>query len=221
MTVFEFEWRDEYLIYPAMRGAVSVLARVTAGLFIVAALFWVAGLALLCLAPACGADAFIVVAGLNEFSVALAVPCLYLLSLWCHQVLLAGRGMAVTRWVLLFLLFFAFLYPVCSGYELLTGEVLLVNQFLLPPVLYTVLLGVFLFNRFRMVALPQHYRLLLLFFFITLIGQYIMQGSFLILLLFCFALPPLLLLARSAPQIVSLPPRDEAENPPCENNRAR
>lgn len=208
MVLFEYEWRDEYLIYPAVKGAVSVMARVTSCLYIAAALFWLAGLGVLCCVPFPGASVFPVLVGLNELSVACAVPCLYLLVLWCHQVLLAGRGMTATRWLLFFLLFFAFLYPVCEGYQLLTGKLLLVNQFLLPPALYTVLLCVFLFNWFRMSALPLCYRVLLLFFFLCLLGQYILQGSFLILLLPCFSWFPLGLLARYAPQIVGLPPRE-------------
>lgn len=209
MTLFEFEWRDEYLIYPVVKGAAAVLARVTAGLYCAAALFWLAGLALLCCAPPGGADAFVAVAGLGELSAAVAVSCLYLLALWCHQVLLAGRGMTATRWQLLFLLFFALLHPVCVGHELLTGAPLLVNQFLLPAVLYASLLCVFLFNWFRMAALPLRYRMLLSLFFLTLLGQYILQGSFLILLLPCFAWVPLRLLARYAPRIVSLPPKKD------------
>lgn len=208
MAPSEYAWRDEYLIYPAVKSAVAALARVTAYLYVAAALFWLAGLALLCCAPACGADAFIAVAGLGELAVALAVPCLYLLALWCHQVLLAGRGMAATRWLLLFLLFFAVLYPVCEVYQLLTGEPLLVNQFLLPAVLDTVLFCVCGFNWFRMAALPLRDRVLLLLFFLTLLGQYILQGSFLILLLPCFSWRSLGLLARYAPKIVSLPPRE-------------
>lgn len=208
MAPSEYAWRDEYLIYPAVKSAVAALARVTAYLYVAAALFWLAGLALLCWAPACGADAFIAVAGLAELAVALAVPGLYLLALWCHQVLLAGRGMAATRWILLFLLFFAFLYPVCEVYRLLTGEPLLVNQFLLPAVLDSVLFCVCGFNWFRMAALPLRARVLLLLFFLSLLGQYILQGSFLILLLPCFSWRFLGLLARYAPKIVSLPPRE-------------
>lgn len=208
MTLFEFEWRDEYLIYPVVKGAAAVLARVTAGLYCAAALLWLAGLALLCFAPSCGADLFIVVAGAGALSAALAVPCLYLLVHWCHHVLLAGRGMTASRLLLLCLLFFAMLHPVCVGYELLTGVPLLVNQFLLTALLYTALPCIFLLNWSRMAALPLRYRMLLLLFFLTLLGQYILQGSFLILLLPCFAWAPLRLLARYAPRIVSLPPKE-------------
>lgn len=207
MTLNDIEWRDEYLIYPAVKRAVALMARMTAYLYVAAALLWVSGLGLLCTVPADGAAAFVATACLAEFLAALAVPCLYLLALWCHHVLLAERGVTVTRWLLLFALFFACLHPVCVGYEMLAGASLLVNQFLLPPVLYTVLPCIFLCNWFRMAALPLRFRLLLLLFFLCLLGQYILQGSFLMLLLPCFAWVPLRLLAHYAPRIVSLPPR--------------
>lgn len=208
MTLFDVEWRDEYLIFPVVKCAVAVLAKVTLGLYIAAALMWLVGLVVLCTAPYEGSALFLMAVGLGELLSALAVPCLYVLALWCHQVLLAGRGMAVSRWLLLFLLFFAFLHPVCASYTLVTEQLLLVNQALLPAMLYTVLPCVFLFNRGRMAALPLRYRMLLLFFLLALLGQYILQGSFLILLMPCFSFAPLRLLARYAPQIVCLPPRE-------------
>lgn len=214
MMLNEIEWRDEYLIYPAVKRAVAVVASMAAYLYVAAALLWLAGLGLLCFAPADGVAAFVATACLADFFVASAAPCLYLSALWCHHVLLAGRGVAATRWILLFLLFFAFLHPVCVGYEMLVGAPLLVNQVLLPSVLYTVLPGVFLFNWFRMAALPLRFRMLLLLFFCCLLGRYILQGSFLTLLLPCLAWVPLRLLARCAPQIVSLPPRDADEEQP-------
>lgn len=225
MTLFDLEWRDEYLIFPAVKRAVSRLAQLTAWGIVAAAALWLSGLALLVvgvilfsaaeppeeipvwasvMAPAtliCGAGC--------EFLSALLLPCLYLLALWCHQVLLAGRGAVVTRWLLLFLLFFSFLHPVCIGWSLLSGKLLLANQFLLPAVLYTVLPCVVAVNWFRMAALPLRYRLLLLCFLFTLVGSYILSGSFFVLLLPCFSFVPLRLLAHYAPLIVSLPPKEE------------
>lgn len=216
MTLSEIEWRDEYLIYPAVKRMIAVLSRMTAHLYVAAALFWVAGLGLLCFAPADCVAAFVATTSLADFFVAAAAPGLYLSALWCHHVLLAGRGVTATRRMLFFMLFFAFLHPVCVGYEMMTGAPLLVNQSLLPAVLYTVLPSVFFCNWFRMTALPLRYRLLLLLFFICLLGRYILQGSFLMLLLPCFSYIPLRLLAHYAPQIVSLPPRDAGEQRPSE-----
>lgn len=223
MTLFDIEWRDECLIFPAVKRAVSVLAKVTAWGFVAAAALWLLGLALLVtmlFASAGTSDAvidevslwesafFLCGAG-REFLLALLMPCLYLLVLWCHQVLLAGRGMAVTRWLLLFLLFFAFLHAVCMGWLLARGKPLLANQMLLPAVLYTVLPCVVVVNWFRMAALPLRYRLCLIFFLLALLGSYILAGSFLVLLLPCFSFVLMRRLAAYAPLIVSLPPKDE------------
>lgn len=224
MTLFDIEWRDECLIFPAVKRAVSVLAKGTAWGFVVAAALWLLGLALLVgkmmlFASAGTSDAvidevslwesafFLCGAG-REFLLALLMPCLYLLALWCHQVLLAGRGTAVTRWLLLCLLFFAFLHAVCMGWLLVSGKPLLVNQMLLPAVLYTVLPCVFAVNWFRMAALPLRYRLLLIFFLLVLLGNYILMGSLCVLLLPCFSFVLLRRLAAYAPLIVSLPPVD-------------
>lgn len=224
MTLFDIEWRDECLIFPAVKRAVSVLAKVTAWGFVAAAALWLLGLALLAVAAMlCSAaelpeempvwvsvteSAILICGAGREFLLALLMPCLYLLALWCHQVLLAGRGTAVTRWLLLCLLFFAFLHAVCMGWLLVSYKPLLANQMLLAPVLYTVLPCVFAVNWFRMAALPLRYRLLLIFFLLVLLGSYILAGSLCVLLLPCFSFVPLRRLAAYAPLIVSLPPVD-------------
>lgn len=225
MTPFDLEWRDEYLIFPAVKRAVSRLARLTAWGLVAAAALWLLGLALLVVAAIlCSAaelpdempvwvsvtESAILICGVgHEFLLSLLPPCLYLLALWCHQVLLAGRGAMVTRWLLLCLLFFAFLHSVCTGWLLLSGKLLLANQFLLPAVLYTALPCVVAVNWFRMASLPLRYRLLLLCFLFALVGSYIFPGSFFVLLLPCFSFVPLRLLAHYAPLIVSLPPKEE------------
>lgn len=225
MILFNVDWREEMLIFPAVKRAVSRLAKVTAWGFVTAAALWLLGLALLVgelglLSSAgnsdealvwvsrCEMTKFLCIVG-TEFLQSLLLPCLYLLALWCHQVLLAGRGTVVTRFLLLCSLFFAFLHPVCAGWLLLSGKPLLANQMLLPAVLYTMLPCVYAVNWFRMAALPLRYRLLLLCFLLALVGNYILPGSFFVLLLPCFSFVPLRLLARYAPLIVSLPPKEE------------
>lgn len=225
MTLFDLEWRDEYLIFPAVKRAASRLAQLTAWGFVAAAALWLLGLALLVgelglLSSAgnsdealvwvsrCEMTKFLCIVG-SEFLQSLLLPCLYLLALWCHQVLVAGRGTVVTRWMLLFLLMFAFLHPICECRLLLSGKPLLANQMLLPAVLYTMLPCVYAVNWFRMAALPLRYRLLLLSFLLALVGSYILPGSFFVLLPPCFSFILLRRLAQTAPLIVSLPPKEE------------
>lgn len=207
-------WRNEMLIYPAVKRAVSILAHVTAWGYVLLALLWLLGLALVLAAAGLnwshGAPVFFEqglawVFGARAILESLLLLCLYLLALWCHLVLLAGRGVAVTRWLLLFLLIFAFLHPVCVLYVCLLGKPLLVNQFLLPAVLYTSLAAVYIFNWFCMAALALRWRLCLLAFVACLSEQYILGGSVLLLLLPWLSFVPLRRLARLAPLVVSLP----------------
>lgn len=217
MTLYDLEWRDEYLIFPAVKRAVARVAKATAWGLVGVALLWLAGLLIvvvslaLCDSVSVGAwDAacLALVTCLRELLLSLLLPCLFLQALWCHLVLLAGRGLFITRWLLAALFFFAFLHTVCHVYVLATGELLLVNQFLLPALLYSVLPCVFVLNWFHMAAAPLRLRVLLLLFLLTLMGQYILNGSVLLLLLPAFGWVPLRALAQIAPLIVSLPPKE-------------
>lgn len=216
MTLFDFEWREEYLIFPAVKRAVAVLAQVALWGVVAVAVLWLCGLAYVLLLSALfvpesadtGVMLFALLSWLPQWLLALLVPWLYVLALWCHHVLLAGRGLSASRWLLLMLLFFAFLHPVCCTYAFFAGKPLLVNQFLLPAVLNTALPAAFVLNWFHMAAAPMHLRLLLLLFLLTLLGQYILGGSLLLLLLPVFGWLPLRALARLAPLIVSLPPKE-------------
>lgn len=209
MTIFDLEWRDEYLIFPAVKRVVSVLAKVT----------WWGYLIIFLLFPPLSAligqwaNLGDYISHSETFFDALLLAFLYLTALWCHQVLLAGSGNVITRWLLFLLTFFAFLHPVCAGYTVLTGKCLLVNQGLLPAVLNTVLALCVVFNWVRMAAAPMELRVRLVLFAGALLGRYLFGLTPLILffdiLLVWAAWKPLQLLAHYAPLIVSLPPKDE------------
>lgn len=221
MTLVDIEWKDDILIFPAVKRAVAVLARATVWGYAAVALLWVLGAAAYAVAEMVAAgsaervvylDGPAMLAALQALLSAVLLPCLYLLMLWCHHVLLAGRGNAVTRWLLLVLLFFALLHPVCVAYSLATCRPLLVNQFLLPAVLNTVPFLCLVLNWFRMAAAPLRLRLQLLFFALAMTAGYLLSATLLVplfdLLLFCLAWFPLRRLARYAPLIVSLPPKE-------------
>lgn len=207
MILFNVDWREEMLIFPEVKRAVSVLAQVTRwGYLIVFVL-------LPPLAALMGpwADFSVFLSRAEPFCEALLLFFLYLTVLWCHQVLLAGRGAFVTRWVLLLLSFFAVLHPVCTGYTVLTGKGLLVNQFLLPAVLNVALASCVVLNGGRMAAAPLRLRLRIWLFAAALLGRYVFGMTPLILpfdlLLVWSAWKPLRLLSGYAPLIVSLPPK--------------
>lgn len=211
MMLFDLEWRDEYLIFPAVKRAVSLLARVTLwGYLIVFVL-----LPPLSVLVYQWADLHAIVELSGRFFDALLLSLLYLTALWCHQVLLACRGIAATRWLLLLMCFFAFLHAVCAGYTALTNKCLLVNQFFLPAALNTVLAICVALNWFRMAAAPLGLRVRLLLFAGALLGRYMFGMTPFILLfdvlLVWAAWKPLRLLTRYAPLIVSLPPKENAD----------
>lgn len=221
MLLFNVDWREEMLLYPVVKQAVSVLARVTAWGYVAVALLWLAGLLNLACGVALvtvedaetvsevGGETTIVAVYIHAFLqllVALLLPCLYVSALWCHHVLLAGRGLVVTRWLLLLLLPFAFLHLACEIYTVATAKLLLLNQFILAPVLTTVLAATVVMNWGCMCAVPPCLRALLAFFGVAVVLTYLVPGSFVLLLLPFVAWQPLRALARYAPLVVSLPP---------------
>lgn len=221
MLLFNVDWREEMLLYPVVKQAVSALARVTAWGYVAVALLWLVGLLLLGFGYVCvsvvGAEPAVDVVSvltvvsvctyfLSQLLYALLLPCLYVSATWCHEVLLAGRGLVVTRWLLLFLLFFSFLYPVCEIYTAVTGKLLLLNQFILPPVLITALVAAVVMNWGCMIAAPLRLRVLLVLFGGALVLSYLAAGSVAVLLLPCLAWVPLHSLACYAPLVASLPP---------------
>lgn len=228
MLLFNVDWREEMLLYPVVKQAVSVLARVTAWGYVAVALLWLAGLLLLGFGYACvsvfGAEPITDVVSLltvmsvctyvlSQLLYALLLPCLYVTAIWCHEVLLAGRGLGLTRWMLLFLLLFSFLCPVCEIYTAVTGKLLLLNQFILPPVLATAPAAAVVMNWGCMTAAPLRLRVLLVLFGGALVLSYLASGSLVLLLLPLVAWKPLRALARYAPLVASLPPVEKTSPP--------
>lgn len=212
MLLFNVDWKAEMLIYPAVKRAVSVLAQVTLWGYV--AVFLLApplSLILLSFAPSCDCLPFF--GALEHFVDALLLLCLYLLALWCHQVLLACRGNGVTRWMLLLLAAIAGLHTVCEGGTALTGRYLLANQDFLPAALNTALVACVSLCWGRMASASLRLRVRLLLFAGALLGRYIFGLSPFVplfdVLLVWAAWRPLRLLAHYAPLIVSLPPVDE------------
>lgn len=214
MNPLLWTWRDEWLILPVVRGWVGHLA---------AACAW---LAAGCAVSAAAETAF----GLLNVPMA-ALPCgllsqaaaflffllLVPLVLWCHIVLLTGRGTAFTRGLLMFVLVMTAAYAVCALFTLCTGEALLAQQGLLPLLLPILLQVCVTINLERMAAAPQALKaqavaapLLWLFAYVTDAPQTLLAAVlFKALLCYCVFVP-LRQLAHYAPLIVSLPPRENS-----------
>lgn len=213
MNALEVYFQGDWLIFPAVKRAIAGLARAAAWGYVLMAVLWLAGLVPLLVwsgesLPVAAVAFLVLSAVVRAVLAALLLLALYVLALWCHHVLLAGRGLAATRWILLILLVFACLHPLCVGYTCLSGKLLFANQALLPVVLYTSLATAVSLNWFCLAALPLRLRLLLLSFVWLLVVQYVLAVPVLQLLLPCTGFLPLRGLARMAPLVVSLPPRE-------------
>lgn len=214
MNALEVYFQGNWLIFPAVKRVVAVLARAAAWGYVLMAVLWLAGLVPVFIwngeTMPVAATAFLMLsAALRAVLAALLLPVLYGLALWVHHVLLAGRGLSATRWVLFILFIFACLHPLCVGYTGLTGKLLFANQALLPIVLDTSLAAAVSLNWFCMASLPLRRRLLLLLFVWLLVVQAVLAVPVLQLLLPCAGFLPLRGLARLAPLVVSLPPREK------------
>lgn len=225
MNPMLWTWRDEWLILPVVRGWVSRMA---------AACAW--------LAAGCAVSAAAeIVFGLLNVPMA-ALPCGLLsqaaaflfflllepLVLWCHIVLLAGRGTVFTRGLLVFTLLFTAVYAVCALFTLCTGEALLAQQGLLPLLLPMLLQVCVVINWERMTAAPQALKvqaagtpLLWLGAYITDVPETLLAAVlFKALLCYCVFVP-LRSLAHYAPLIVSLPPRESSGKDEVHNETDR
>lgn len=142
----------------------------------------------------------------------LGVALVAVLVAWGHTVLLAGQGMVVTRWLVRIGAGLAPLLPVCWGYSLLSGRLLLYRQAELPIILGLIMLGAAVVNIPRMAAAPWQLQarvvalpVLLLLVYCTDVPGLLVFCSVLKLLTAWVASAPLRLLADFAPRIISMP----------------
>lgn len=121
--------KDELLIYPIVRAFVAKLAGMAAGLATATA---VCALGELLLAPMGFIGVALFAGSLSELFMSLLLAIVAWVALWCHLVLLAGRGIEWTRYGVLMVAVLSLLMPVCTAYLMLTGKPLLLRQADLP-----------------------------------------------------------------------------------------
>ncbi len=148
----------------------------------------------------------------SSFLLWLAVSLLLLLAAWCHQVLLAERGLALTRWLLLVGSMLAPAAPVCWLYTTLSGRLLLYRQAELPLFFCGLLLLAALMNIPRMAAARWQLQLRIVLLPLLLLAALSLDTPGLVLcsttlkLLAAWQAAPLLQwLAAAAPRIISMP----------------
>lgn len=200
----------EVLIYPAFRALVSKLSSLAASLALVCA---VTATGELVLAPLGGAEVALFSGSLSELCMSLLLAVVLWIAMWCHIVLLAGRGMEGTRYVLLVAAMLGLLMPVCAVYMVLTGEPLLLRQAELP-LICTVLLAFCLYLNLPRGVAAGRSKLLSVSLFAAAVFLYaltnepiLVWASNLFKIVACAAIYfPLRALQRYALRVVSLPP---------------
>lgn len=200
----------EVLIYPALRALVSKLSALSASLALVCA---VTAAGELVLAPMGELEAALFSGSLSELCMSLLLAVVLWIALWCHLVLLAGRGMEWTRYMLLVAATLGLLMPVCVVYMALMGEPLLLRQAELPLICSFLLAFCVYLNWPRGVAAGRTV-LILLSVFVTAAFLYALTNepilvwvSNLLKIVACAAIYyPLRALQRYAPRVVALPP---------------
>lgn len=201
--------KNELCILPTVRRYISLSAYALRYVLIFSAImslteiaFLIAGLAIPGLL--CGI--------LGKIAIPLSVALLGILLPWGHAVLLAERGWAITRYLLLSLSLLALLYPFLDVWALLNGHPLLHNQALLAPTLYALWFLTAIANfgfmaaapltlQLRIVALP----LLLMGVHLTDYPDLLMLHAVLKIALAAAVSQPALMLAKTAPLIISMP----------------
>lgn len=199
----------EYHILPVVRQGVAWLAAAARyGLVACAALAVAEPLLYLLQWPLCG-----IVCGMaSAFLMLLALALVLVLACWAHTVLLAGQGTFVSRWLLRVCALLAPVAPVCWGYSLVTGKVLLYRQSELPLLLCVVLLLAGLFNIPRMAAARWTLQLRVVVLPLVLLAVLccdmpglLLPCAVLKILAAWAAVGPLRMLQAVAPRIISMP----------------
>lgn len=145
--------------------------------------------------------------------------CTLLLALlmpWCHMVLLAERGVELTRYLAWLNVFFAGGLVLCFGYTLATSDLLMVNQGYWPALVSLLTFCIMLVNVVKMAAAPVHVQVRLVVVPLVILVIYVIDSQGFVLLSCLFKLvlawmltSPLRWLASAAPAIIALPPKED------------
>ncbi len=199
----------ELLIYPMVRECVARIAAVSAGVAMCCA---VSATGELVLAPF-SVPAALFVGSVSEVLMSILLTMLAWVAWWCHVVLLAGRGMELTRYAMLPVAVLSSLLPVCTFYAHMTGVYLLLHQADLPCICTALLLLCIILNLPRAKAAGVGMLVLIVLFGVSSLLYALTNVAALVWLsdicksIACVAIyVPLRKLSRYARLVVSLPP---------------
>lgn len=200
----------EYLIFLPIKRLVSGIARLAFYTLLVLGITSACELILLLTSG----SLFFLFSYLSHMLMLSELLLLSLLAPWCHNVLLAKRGMSVTRCISVFCTVMGLIMLVCEGYTLVTGHVLLVKQAQTPFFICTALLLCIMFNLGNMAVAPLKWRISIPCFLLALLCAVISSEAVVdVCILFKFATVflgagHLRRLALIAPAIISMPQKD-------------
>ncbi len=211
---------DEWLIYPGVKRAAAVLARVALVCMLAAAVCAPAEIVCAMLAERMQSSfllsAALLCGGAASMLLLAGVACLGPLGAWCHLVLVAGRGSAFTRFLTQIGAFLSLLIPVCMAYSLAMKEPLLAREAEIPLYICLILLVATLINLPNMKAASIPLRALAAALPLFLLGAFLTDASGLLpiraacaMLAAACAYMPLRRLAATAERIVSLPEKED------------
>jgi hypothetical protein len=208
---------EQWPIYPLVRLTIGKIAGFAARISVAIPVCQVLSLLMvLLLPPACESMAFACYCTADALFY-LLLALLVLLALWCHNVLLAGRGFAFTRFLLLFGIFLALTMLVSMTYSFFTGTLLLARQYEIPFILWVLLSCSLLLNLGNMAALPAKGRWLIGGYMLLLLLILLTKDTPLLPLCILFEIlwsiagyKLLRRLAAAAPHIISMPERPES-----------
>lgn len=216
---------DRIYIFPVVRSLVSRLASTAAWSCLAGLLFFIVSESyfFLCLpSPASDVEIvsiFAILHLLSLFLYGIAWWILPLLIHWCHNVLLARKGYAFTRYLTLLSLFLLALQLVCLAYTACTRERLLPKQDDIDIIQATLMLVIILGAQPFAAAAPVRYRAMSVISGLTMLTLCIISLPYsptinllrvictVVLTLTLF--PLLRALARYAPLVVSMPREEE------------
>ena len=200
---------EDWYIFPLVKQIVSKLSTLCGNLVIACAVAAVAELLFYFI----GSIEAGIFCGLTSGFLFTLVLCLItLLAFWCHHVLLAARGVSITRWLCLAACIMCGIMLTCEVYSLLFHEPLLVRQQESPIIIWTMLLFALLINFSNMAALSLLkrcqlllFQLLILAIILTTVPELLLFNIVAKLLLIITAFPFFRKLSRLAPQIIAMP----------------
>ena len=208
---------EDWPIYPGVKRAAAVLARVVLVSMLAWSLCAVLEIACSALAEALQSRCVLLAAVLCGYGTVLfplvAVTCLGPLAAWCHLVLPSGRGSIFSRFFTQLGAFLSLLIPICAVYAIVMHESLLARQAEIPLYITAIVFFASLINLPNIKAAPVPLRLLVVLFPLFLLASMLvepipLQAAF-SLLATAAGFHPLRLLASTAERIVSLPEKED------------